>query len=347
MYFDFEDLHPDTPHIEPTVSKRDGVALSLVVHALLFALILFMPPLGREAQLEAVRQAEEAELARQEALAIERQRQRDEQRFVFVQPRVELEAPRAPERAELSDLDREARAPERAAEPTNPLPFSRGNSSERVIADEPPVEELSPERGTDEVVAEDTSREAEPRGVADAEGAEAPPDDVVPEPERQLAAVLPDTRSPLGLVPPTAGTGIPRPGSALGSALRDLQRYVDRENFSNPQGGGGQFGSWIDFDTKGVEFGPWIRRFVAQVKRNWIVPRASWAFRGRVVMTFNVHKNGAITDLTVLQPSAIEGFNVSSFNALMGSNPTYPLPPEYPSDRAFFTVTFFYNESPD
>ena len=35
-----------------------------------------------------------------------------------------------------------------------------------------------------------------------------------------------------------------------------------------------------------------------------------------------------------------------SFGALAASNPTYPLPPEYPADRAFFTVTFYYNEAP-
>ena len=27
-------------------------------------------------------------------------------------------------------------------------------------------------------------------------------------------------------------------------------------------------------------------------------------------------------------------------------SPTQPLPPEYPSDHAFFTVTFYYNETP-
>ena len=32
------------------------------------------------------------------------------------------------------------------------------------------------------------------------------------------------------------------------------------------------FGPAIQFDTKGVEFGPWIRRFIAQVKRNWLIP---------------------------------------------------------------------------
>ena len=38
--------------------------------------------------------------------------------------------------------------------------------------------------------------------------------------------------------------------------------------------------------------------------------------------------------------------NNAAFGALAGSNPTQPLPPEYPSEKAFFTVTFYYNETP-
>jgi TonB family protein len=68
--------------------------------------------------------------------------------------------------------------------------------------------------------------------------------------------------------------------------------------------------------------------------------------KGHVVITFNVHKNGALTDIEVRDPSEVDGFNRAAFNALITSNPTEPLPPEYPSDQAFFTVTFFYNESP-
>jgi TonB family protein len=91
-----------------------------------------------------------------------------------------------------------------------------------------------------------------------------------------------------------------------------------------------------------------VRRFIAQVRRNWepLIPQAAWTLRGHVVLTFNVHKNGAITDLQVIKPSAVGAFNSAAFNALGLSNPTMPLPPEYPSDRAFFTVTFFYNETP-
>jgi TonB family protein len=138
------------------------------------------------------------------------------------------------------------------------------------------------------------------------------------------------------------------PGGGLGDALRNLQRYVQRDTFENPQGGGGQFGPEIQFDTKGVEFGPWVRRFIAQVKRNWLpmIPYAAMMYKGHVVVTFNVHKDGSISDLSVVGPCPVDAFNTAAFGALKASNPTEPLPPEYPSDKAFFTVTFFYNETP-
>jgi TonB family protein len=98
----------------------------------------------------------------------------------------------------------------------------------------------------------------------------------------------------------------------------------------------------------GVDFGRWILRFKAQVERNWfpLIPQAAMSMSGHTVLTFNVHKNGTITDLAVVQPSRIDGFNNAAYGAMVSSNPTIPLPSEYPADKAFFTVTFFYNESP-
>jgi TonB family protein len=69
-------------------------------------------------------------------------------------------------------------------------------------------------------------------------------------------------------------------------------------------------------------------------------------FRGHVVVQFHVHRDGTITDLRVLKPAAMESFNRSSFNAITSSNPVDPLPDEYPEDKIFFTVTFYYNEPP-
>ncbi len=144
--------------------------------------------------------------------------------------------------------------------------------------------------------------------------------------------------------PPTPRGGQP-PGGALGEALKNLNRYAQDQQLNNPKGGD-QVDPAIQFDSKGVEFGPWLRRFVAQVKRNWFVPMAAMSLKGHVVITFNVHKDGTISDLQVLRPSDISAFNQAAFNALRSSNPTMALPPEYPADKAFFTVTFYYNESP-
>jgi outer membrane biosynthesis protein TonB len=59
-----------------------------------------------------------------------------------------------------------------------------------------------------------------------------------------------------------------------------------------------------------------------------------------------VHRNGSLTDVQIIQASSVESFNIAARNALLASNPTEPLPPEYPDDKALFTVTFYYNESP-
>ena len=120
------------------------------------------------------------------------------------------------------------------------------------------------------------------------------------------------------------------------------------ETFRNLGGGSDQEqNAAIQFDSKGVEFGPWLARFVAQVRRNWFIPMAAMTMRGHVVVTFFVHKDGRITDVSVLKPSSIDAFTLSARNAILTSNPTQPLPPEYPDDRAFFTVTFYFNENPN
>jgi TonB family protein len=137
--------------------------------------------------------------------------------------------------------------------------------------------------------------------------------------------------------------GAPGP---LSSAVANPFRYAPGDVFNNPGGAGGETQETIQFDSKGVEFGPWIRRFIAQVKRNWMIPMAAMTMKGHVVMTFVVHKDGSITEIDVAGPCPVQAFNRAAQGALIASNPTQPLPAEYPDDHCFFTVTFFYNETP-
>jgi TonB family protein len=319
MYFDFEDYHPDIAPVGRALTKLEVVLLTIIFHLVMVIVILVSPKWFPKLFAPAP-----------QVLAL--QQPHPQTTFVFVQPRNDVKARRAPDRAEPSDQDRIARAPERAPKPENPLPKMRGNTPERVE-----------------------------RNVAQAPRGQGPAPDPAAAQQQARADPQPDPQPP-SAIDPSSAMSLPNAtrsssqsgangrsataGGQLGDALRNLQRYVQRDGFDNPQGGGGQFGPEIQFDTKGVEFGPWIRRFIAQVKRNWFIPYAAMSMKGHVVITFNVHKDGSISDLTVVGPCPVDAFNNAAFGALAGSNPTQPLPPEYPSEKAFFTVTFYYNETP-
>jgi len=312
MYLDFEDYRPNIEPVGRALTGLEVVLLSIVFHLSMLVVLLVAPRVFPNLFRVDPARAQAA------LLAAERQAQ---PRFVFVATRNDLTAPKAPPRAEASDKDRNARSPESAKNPTNPLPFSRGNTPERV--------------------------EAQARQAARGEGPA--PSPAAGQPAQSSSDTQSDAQSALQLpakpaAPQSNATGhAVGGGGALGEALRNLGRYVQHDQFDNP-GGAGQPGAAIQFDTKGVEFGPWLRRFVAQIKRNWFIPYAAMSMKGHVVITFNVHKNGAITDLTVVGPCPVDAFNNAAFGALVSSNPTQPLPPEYPDEKAFFTVTFYYNE---
>jgi TonB family protein len=195
--------------------------------------------------------------------------------------------------------------------PQNDTPFSRGNTPDKVVG--------APNERTK---GPDNPQPPAPTSTA-------PPPDVA-------SKIATDT-SPVTQRPPAGGS--------LGNQLRNLQQFLQDQNFDNPLGGqADQNAPDISFDSKGIDFGPWLRRFVAQVKGNWYVPQAAMFLKGRVVIQFYISRNGNISELKVVQPSPIEPFNLAALNALKLSNPTLKLPPDYPDDRAFFTVTFHYND---
>ena len=318
MYFDFEDYRPEINPVGRAISLREGVLLSIIAHlGMVIVVLLFW------------RQAARSEAARQQqAVQMAQAQPQESTTFVFV-PNNEV-APKPPPRGEASDIDRAARDRERAPKP-DPLPFSRGNSIERLDRPQDAVRGRGPQ--------------PEPQA-----GPPAPqPQDAFPDP--QPAEKLPESPSGLSLPAPKpqalAGNfgRSSLPGGNLGDALKNLQRYTETQTFKNLQGGVGKDGTGqIQFDTKGVEFGPWLRRFVERVRGNWNVPMAAQSLKGHVVIQFNIHKNGTITDLAVVGPCPIDSFNTAAYGALVASNPTDPLPPEYPDEKAFFTVTFYYNE---
>ena len=264
MYFDFEGRYEDYQPVGGAIRKWDGVLLSIGVHGLVILAFLLAPLLPIFAPDPA---AAEVEAVREPEPPPERPR------FVFVQPQLDRPAPAPPARAEASDIDRSASALEMPRLRENPLPSARGNSAERV--------EASPDE------------RARGRGPEPEPAPEAPPERTIPRPVDTTRAKA-EVPLPTAKPQPAAGR-IARRGAEEPAEVR-----ADRSRSTIDKGQVQDLGP-LQFDTKGVEFGPWIRRFVAQVRRNWFVPMAAMSLRGRVVITFNVHRNGALTDVQVVR----------------------------------------------
>ena len=211
------------------------------------------------------------------------------------------------------------------ANPKNDVAFSRGNSAEKLITDA---------RGRTSLVR---NRARRPRATPMTTAGPTNPNALAlpSAPQATIARNEPSRNPTLG----------GQPSGLLSDAIRNVNKYSQGESLQNVQGNG-DFGPSIQFDTKGVEFGPWLRRFIAQIRRNWFVPYAAMSLRGNVVLAFKVHKDGDITDLQVMRPSQIDAFTKSAFNAIKLSNPTVPLPLEFPDENAPFIVTFYFDETP-
>jgi TonB family protein len=100
------------------------------------------------------------------------------------------------------------------------------------------------------------------------------------------------------------------------------------------------------FDAKGVDFDPWLRAFVASIKRAWIIPYSARSAQGVVGVSFVLHNSGLVTDISVSSPDRLAVLNESARRAIFGASVAEPLPPAYPDESCPFTVTFYFNVRP-
>jgi TonB family protein len=226
-------------------------------------------------------------------------------RFVRIEPLVDRTA-RPKELAPNADLDRRSATRERAPKPENTAPLSRGNTPEKVEGG--PQETV---KGADAQTPAPPSNSTTPAPVTAKGSPEVPIIDARPS------------------------------GGIVGNALRNL-RYIPDQTLDNPQGGATDSGADIQFDSKGVDFGSWLRRFRAQVYHNWLIPTVASVIPGQVMIQLSIHRDGRITDLQIVRSSGNGALDTAAFNALKLSNPTVPQPAAFPDEVAPFLVTFHY-----
>lgn len=309
MYFDLEDHKPDTPILERPLTRLEQILITIIGYLLLVIAVILTPRLPWVKAYEAA-QKQRLEQLRQQELEREKPLQ-----YVFSIPKVQIE--RMPQRPKfLSDESHTATTMQKPVLPKNDVTASRGNSSEKMI--EPPKA---------------------PQNTQPAQSA--------PAPSNTNAMALPTTtQSTIARNDASKNPLLNQPGQGvLTKAIQNVGKYSQGETLQNLQGNG-DFGPSFQFDTKGVDFGAWLRRFRAQVYSNWNIPYAAMALHGHTVLRFTIHRDGTISDLLILQPSTVDSFTKAAFNAIKASNPTVPLPQEYPDEHMVMTVVFYYNENP-
>ncbi len=300
---------------------RRALEVSILLHLLLVFVVV---PRAREAWPSALSAAPIFQVSEPP------QAERPPLEFEFVDLAEDREEPPVSDQVPLSDLDRRAHGGE--GDRPSDRPGSRGNTFQLVQSEggqvldrgapprelRPPVEQApvpEPERPPQERSTDEPRLEPEQEGAGD----------LVAEPRpSQPAITLPP--SDAWTLPPAAGGLLENP---------------DREGGNVDEGG-------LSFDTQWYDWGPYARRMLAKIRRNWRIPEiARLGVAGIVKIRFHIERDGTVTGLVILDESGKPPMDFAARDAIGNSSPFDPLPSALTGvEREGVTITFYYNARP-
>jgi periplasmic protein TonB len=90
-------------------------------------------------------------------------------------------------------------------------------------------------------------------------------------------------------------------------------------------------------------YGWYVQAVKNRISNNWLISTISPSLTAapRVYVTFNILRDGTITDVQVQQSSGVPEVDRSGLRAVLASSPLAPLPPDYPGNR--ISVKFFFD----
>jgi hypothetical protein len=128
------------------------------------------------------------------------------------------------------------------------------------------------------------------------------------------------------------------PGSAIQSAAEAAAQNRPREGAID-----------ILSDTEGVDFGPYLKDVLVQVRQNWyrLIPADAELKKGRVAIEFRILKSGEVRDMKLVA-SAGTALDRPACLGVTASNPFRPLPEAFHGPYIALRFRYFYNpDKPD
>lgn len=100
-------------------------------------------------------------------------------------------------------------------------------------------------------------------------------------------------------------------------------------------------------DTRGIDFGPYVRRIRKKVEANWYrrVPLSAEEKKGEVVIELAITTDGKLTNMRLVAGSGDEMLDRAAWEGITLSSPFPSLPSEF--TRPYLTLRLHFHYNPD
>jgi TonB family protein len=152
---------------------------------------------------------------------------------------------------------------------------------------------------------------------------------------------------------PNFGNPNQSPGDAIRKAAQDAARDHGSGDYAPSAPGGGRqgMGAGVEVlsDTQGVDFGPYIRKILGDIKRNWIplIPeeaRPPLNKQGETLIRFTISSDGHITAMNLDGSSQDTAIDRACWGGITGVGQFPPLPANFKGPNLELRVDFFTNK---
>lgn len=293
--------------------RRTMFLLSIVFHAVLIVILLVSPDLLQR-------------LERALGVQVQAEQPKDQVTFLALPPDLQ-KLRQTPRTNILSDKDRQAQGRAPLINPyANRMPYSRGNT--------PLPEEAGGRKSPPSPPPAPQQPAAKANNGAQAAAKPPPPQE---EAKLKLEDVPAASQGGANLKLPSQ-----TPGEAIQQSLQAASRGRSSGQIPGAGSGPGQFnnpnssfsigGLQVLSDTRGVDFGPYLRRVIAVVRQNWynVIPEsARLGQKGVCSVDFAIQTDGSVPGLDLSSSSGSEALDRAAEAGIHASTPFEPLPSEY------------------
>ena len=102
----------------------------------------------------------------------------------------------------------------------------------------------------------------------------------------------------------------------------------------------------LSFETQWYDWGDYAQSMVSRIRVNWYANMPQiirTGMKGVVTIRFTIHRDGRISDVTILQTSGVPPYDQAAKKAIELSSPLKPLPRDFPKPYERVTAMFYYN----